>query len=201
MSEMIRGMVVYHRNDSRRGTITAGNQFNGMIAVQWDDGARELLHVSKLMSEKLYNEIKEQERLDKMGLKGNDLPTTTVVYKTSTRTPLEKGKVVGHGEHNLVFVEWQGGSITKIDAKNLLSEIDGIAENQRLLDEEKRLEREFTQVQEECKAKLQEAAKLVREAAQLADSKNVDLQDMHDATDDLEYAMEAAGWRTSSWHC
>lgn len=201
MSESVRGMVVYHRKDYRRGKVTAGNQFTGMIAVQWDDGTRQLIQVGELMSEKLYNEIKEEERTNDMAMNKEQCIAGTVVYRASKQAPLARGTIVGLSTNNLVIVEWDSGSIDKVDMKSLLSFSLGTAENQRLLDEQERLEKEFEQVQTECSAKLNQAAKLVREAASLAKSKGQDLQEMSEATSDLEYAMEAAGWRTSSWHC
>lgn len=201
MTDTVRGMVVYHRKDHRRGTVTAGNQFTGMIAVQWDDGTRQLINVQELMSEKLYNEIKEEERLSLMGIKAEQCIIGTVVYLSGMNAPLAKGKIAGPLTNKIVIVEWSDGRLDKRDIKVLLSEVDGIVENQRLVDEAERLEKEFAQVEIEVTSKLKEAAKLVREAAKIADAKNVDLQDMHEATHDLEYAMEAAGWRTSSWHC
>lgn len=200
MSEQIRGMVVYHRTTFKRGKITAFNQFTGQIAVAWDDGSREFLNVSELMSEKLYEEFKEQERVDKMALDGNATVVGTTVYAAGKVAPLTKGKVVGHGEKNLVFVEWENGSITKVDAKKLISEADGVAENARLIAEAERLEREFEEVSEQCNQKLEEAAKLIREAASIANKKGVELQDM-DAVYSLHSAMDAAGWNTSSWSC
>lgn len=201
MSDMVRGMVVYNRKTYRRGTITAGNQFTGIIAVKWDDGGKDLIHVTELMSEKLYNEIKEQERNEAMSLKAEHAIIGATVYVSSKTAPLVKAKIASPLQNNLVILEYEGGQLNKKDIKHLLSEVDGITENKRLLDEQEKLEREFADVEQQCKVKLKQAAALVQEAAKLAHSKNVDIQDMHDATHDLEYAMEAAGWRTSSWHC
>jgi methionine synthase II (cobalamin-independent) len=194
-------MVVYHRKDHRRGVVTAGNQFTGMIAVQWDDGTRQLINVQELMSEKLYNEIKEEERLTLMGIKAEQATIGAVVFASGHKAPLAKGKIAGPVTGNIVIVEWDDGRLDKRQLNSLLTEVAGSAEDKRLQDEAERLEKEFAEVEQVCKTKLQQAAQLVREAAKLADAKNVDLQDMHEATHDLEYAMEAAGWRTSSWHC
>ena len=216
MSNTVRGMVVYHRQDYRRGVVTAGNQFTGMIAVQWDDGTKQLINVQGLMSEKLYNEfkeeekikaanLKEEERVKAMSLKPEQAIIGAVVYAVGNKGPLAKGKIAGpldntHG-NNLVIVEWDNGQLDKRQIKSLLSELDGAIESKRLLDKAAKLEQEFAEVEKACKDKLQKAAKLVREAAKLASDKDIDLQEMSEATGDLEYAMEEAGWRTSSWHC
>lgn len=205
MSEQVRGMVVYHRGTLKRGKITASNNSTGMVAIAYDDGTRELVHVTSLMNEKIYREKQEEERVNSMALKPEQAIIGAVVYASGTKAPLQKGKVVSpidntHGNYT-VIVEWENGRLDKRQIRSLLFEVDGIAENQRLLDEEDRLEREWLQVEQECSAKLAEAAKLVREAAVLAESKGKDLQEMHDATYELERAMGDAGWRTSSWHC
>ena len=206
MSDMVRGMVVYHRDSLKRGVVTASNQFTAMLAVAFDDGTRELLHVSKLMSEKLYNEIKEEDRKNQMALKPEQAIIGAVVYQAATRAPLRKGKIAGpldnaHG-NNLVIVEWSDGTLAKWQIKALLSEVDGIAENQRLLDEQAEVEREFEEAKEAIGKKLAAATKLINEAATIASEKDVDiLGSMYEDTRELEYAMENAGWRTSSWHC
>ena len=205
MSDAVRGMVVYHRKDHKRGKVTAGNQFTGMIAVQWDDGTRQLINVQELMSEKLYNEIKQEERANSMALKPEQAVIGATVYAAGNTAPLAKGKIASpidntHG-NNIVIVEWEGGRLDKRQLKSLLSEVDGIAENQRLLDKQAQLEAEFAKVEEACKEKLAEAAKLINEAAAMASDADVDIQEMYEATRPLERAMENAGWRTSSWHC
>jgi len=201
MGDAVRGMVVYHRKTYRKGVVTAGNQFTGIIAVSWDDGGKDLIHATELMSEKLYNETKEQERINNMALKPNEVALGTVVFQAGHAAPLAKGKIAGPLNGTVVIVEWDDGRLTKMDIKHLLSEVVGIAENQRMQDEQARLEEEFAKVKEACKEKLAEAAKLINEAAALASNADVDIQEMYDATRPLERAMENAGWRTSSWHC
>lgn len=201
MSDAVRGMVVYHRTDYRRGKVTAGNQFTGMIAVQWDDGSKQILNVNELMSEKLYNELKEQERAKNMALKPEQASVGTVVYQAGHAAPLAKGKIAGPLNGTIAIIEWDDGRLAKMDIKYLLNEVTGIAENQRMQDEQAKLEEEFARVEEIVKEKLAEAAKLVNEAAKLASDADTDIQEMYDATRPLERAMENAGWRTSSWHC
>lgn len=205
MRDAVRGMIVYHRKDYRRGTVTAGNQFTGMIAVQWDDGSKQLINVQELMSEKLYNEIKEEERANNMALKPEQAVIGATVYAQGNKAPLAKGKIASPIDNtngnNIVIVEWSDGRLDKRQIRSLLSELEGIAENHRLQDEQDRLEEEFARVEEAVKEKLTEAAKLVNEAAILANNADVDLHEMYEATGLLERAMENAGWRTSSWHC
>lgn len=204
MSDTLRGMVVYHRVSHSRGAVTASNQFTGKIAVRWDDGSKQILDVSELMSEKLYNQFKEEERASNMALKPEQCVLEAIVYRAGNTAPLSKGEIAGplvDGPTPSVIVEWEGGQILRVGINALLSEVDGIAENQRLLDKQAKLEAEFVRVEEACKAKLAEAAKLVNEAAALASDADVDIQEMYDATRPLERAMENAGWRTSSWHC
>jgi len=201
MGEEIRGMVVYHRKSLKRGKITASNQFTGLIAVQWDDGEKNFAHVSELMSEQLFNELQEQNRKDQMALKEEQATIGAIVFKNSDEAPLRKGKIAGPVVNGVAIVEWDDGQLAKVAIKTLLGQVEGMAENQRLQDEKDRLEREFEEVQAEVEEKLSAAAKLINEAAALADRKNVSIMDMSEATYELESAMENAGWNTSSWHC
>jgi hypothetical protein len=204
MGEEIRGMVVYHRTTFKRGKITASNQFTGQIAVAWDDGSRELLNVSELMSEKLYEEIQETERTNKMALKLDQVKVGAVVYLVGTLAPLTKGKIMAEPSvvsgTNLVIVELDDGTLKKCQLKQLLSEADGIAESKRIKEAQDKLEREFAETEAKCNEKLEEAAKLIREAAKIADKGGVNLQDM-DSVYSITSAMGDAGWNTSSWGC
>lgn len=199
------GMVVYERDSDRRGVVTSVNYSNNFLTVQWDDGARGLHLVNNLRSEKIYLEQKQEQRMKQMALKPEQATVGAVVYLAQKQAPLKRGKIVGpvdnkHG-NNLVIVEWDDGGLNKPQINSLLAEEAGKAEEQRLLEEQARFEQEYEQVRTECGSKLAKAAQLIREAATLADSKGADLQEMYDETRDLERAMEAAGWRTSSWHC
>jgi hypothetical protein len=172
-----------------------------MIAVQWDDGTRQLINVQELMSEKLYNDIKEAERASNMALKPTEAVLDAVVFQAGHSAPLTKGKIGGPLNGSHVLVEWDNGHISKVDIKHLLSEVAGSAENQRLTDESERLEREWEAVESACTEKLKQAADLINEASGLAGSKGKDLTDLRDAVYPLERAMGNAGWRTSSWNC
>lgn len=205
MNDDPKGMVVYKRGTDKRGVVTSVDYTGNQLTVRWDEGGNQLLHVSSLMSEKLYLEQLTEQRMKQMALKHEQATVGATVYRVAKSPSLQRGQIIApldntHG-NNLVVVEWDGGHIQKMQLNLLLSEADGVAENQRLTEEKERLEREFQQVQSECATKLQQAARLVREASTLARSKGQDLQEMSDATYDLENAMESAGWRTSSWHC
>jgi hypothetical protein len=194
-------MVVYRRKTYRKGVVTAGNQFTGLIAVTWDDGGKDLVHVTDLMSEKLYNEIKQEEKAQAMALKTSEATLGVVVYQAGHAAPLAKGKIAGPLTGTVAIIEWDDGRLAKMDIKYLLNEVTGIAENQRMQDEQAKLEEEFARVEVAVKEKLAEAAKLINEAAALASNADADIQEMYDAARPLERAMENAGWRTSSWHC
>lgn len=202
MSEFLRGTVVYHRGTWKRGKITASNQFTGMIAVAYDDGTREMAHVSSLMNEKVYLEKVDEKKELEMSLKAEEVDIDVVVYQKAKTTPLRRGKVASPLNGSIVIIEWDDGTLSKHELRFLFNEANGIAENKRLEDEQSRLEREFEEAKTSIEEKLNAAAKLIDEAAAIANSKDVSmLDDMYVETRALERAMENAGWRTSSWHC
>jgi hypothetical protein len=64
------------------------------------------------------------------------------------------------------------------------------------------LEKEYGTVAKQVRAKLADAGKLIKEAHKIAKKAGFDsLAEMYDATDPLENAMDACGWRSSSWNC
>ena len=64
------------------------------------------------------------------------------------------------------------------------------------------LEEEFYDVEKQVKAKMKEVAKGIREANKLAKKTGRPLSQMYDVFRDTLYrAMDAAGWRTSSFGC
>jgi hypothetical protein len=144
---------------------------------------------------------KPRNKEEQMNIKTEQCTLGAVVYQVGKSAPLTKGKISGPLSGALVIVEWESGYISKVDIKHLLSEVNGIAENQRLQDEQDRLEREFADLEVTLTDKIAQAAKLIDEAAALAGSKGKELQDMYEATRPLERAMSQAGWRTSSWNC
>jgi hypothetical protein len=81
-----------------------------------------------------------------------------------------------------------------VATKLLLSEADAKAKFSEL-------EKEYEVVAEQVRAKLKEAGSLIKDANKLAKKLGTELAEMYDATDPLENAMDACGWRTSSLHC
>lgn len=64
------------------------------------------------------------------------------------------------------------------------------------------LEKEYEAVAVQIRAKLKEAGALIKEANKMAKKAGAEsLADMYDALDPLESAMDACGWRSSSWSC
>lgn len=133
-------------------------------------------------------------------MKEQDYKIETDVVLIANTPPLSKGKIVGPPINSKVVVEFENGSLLKIDIKNLLSKEDGITLEAKLVEEATRLEREFNEVQTKCTQKMYEAANLLEEAARLARTKNLWLSDMP-GNENIEEALSNGGWSTSSWHC
>ena len=205
---MLIGTVVYLRGTMRRGRITSeandGFEYTN-VAVEWDDGQKQLVTVRSLITEaavmKERAEKENQERLNQMHIKADECVVGSVVFHIGTIAPLKKGKIVGPLSNGTVIVEWEGGGLGRYTIKTLMNEILGATESQRILNEKDRLEKEFAAVESAVAVKLKEAAKLIREAGSIASKAGKDIQDMYEATSDLERAMDSAGWNTSSWHC
>lgn len=134
------------------------------------------------------------EKLERYEECGNDCEGTIV----SERTPGEAGP-------GNVMVEWDLYDYQKQakekpvayahPLKNLLP-----AKEAKLHFD--KLEAEFKAYEKEVLVKMKEAGKLIREANKLAKKAGVEnLNDMYDATYPLYNAMDAAGWRTSSFGC
>lgn len=112
-----------------------------------------------------------------------------------------KGTVLGNNLKDgdkVLAIEWDDGSLAKVNVDDVEVSLT--------------VEEEFKLFQNEVNGKLQKAAELIREAANLAADKGLDLRaidrDRPNASYDylfdqdlLEGAMEEAGWNTSSWHC
>lgn len=63
------------------------------------------------------------------------------------------------------------------------------------------LEQDFLALQKEIKIKLKEAATIIKSANTLAKAQGLKLSDMYDAISPLYSALNASGWRTSSFDC
>ncbi len=108
-----------------------------------------------------------------------------------------KGTVIGNklsDGDQVVAVEWADGTLGKVNVNDIQVCLS--------------IEEEFKLIQNEVNDKLNKAANLIREAADLAEANGKGLHDNdpHDYdrlfdTDAIEGAMGDAGWNTSSWHC
>jgi hypothetical protein len=104
-------------------------------------------------------------------------------------------------EHSQVFSPTTGmlqksiSSPREMNAKLLLPEVEMKAKFSEL-------EKEYDAVSKQIRAKLTEAGKLIKEANKMAKKAGApSLAEMYDATDPLSSAMDACGWRSSSWGC
>lgn len=83
----------------------------------------------------------------------------------------------------------------KVKSDWLLTEAEGKAKFSAL-------EKEFDAIADQVIDKLKEAGKLIKEANKIAKKSGAkSLYEMYDAHDPLLNAMDAAGWRTSSFNC
>ena len=64
-----------------------------------------------------------------------------------------------------------------------------------------KLEADFAVIEQQVADKLKEASKLLREANKIAKKSGKELSEMYDAIGPLYSAMDACGWRTSSFGC
>lgn len=64
-----------------------------------------------------------------------------------------------------------------------------------------KLRESYDKTEGEIEQKMKEAAKLIKEANKLAKKTGHELAEMYDVISPLVGAMDASGWRTSSWGC
>lgn len=107
------------------------------------------------------------------------------------------------------------GTITKIDDKGTVyikwddawmssdypMDVEDLTFEDELKQNLKSLEAKFKEVEKEVKGIVTTAAKSLRDAQKIAKKAGFSLSDLNDAIYPLENAMDACGWRTSSWHC
>lgn len=98
-----------------------------------------------------------------------------------------------------VMVKWDNEYLNKEEQKAVDPEHLDLEENVQKL--YSKLEVEFNMVEKQVKEKLREASKLILDAQKLAKKTGHKVAEMYDAVSPLENAMDAAGWRTSSWNC
>lgn len=104
-----------------------------------------------------------------------------------------KGKITSYNKNYYNYkVLWDDGSSSEEEENDLK-----VSEGE--------LDKEFEKVREQVNAKLDQAAQLIAEAAELAKPTGEKLADYEYTspfnTGVLEGAMDRAGWSTSSWYC
>ena len=123
------------------------------------------------------------------------------------KVPLRRGTIVGpvssHAQlGEVVVVEWKdSGQLQKVTPRSLLTESEAMAKEEEWQVAAIQLEKDFDKVTKKVKAKMEEVASLVDEAAKLAKAGGHDLYDMYEAVRPLLRAMDRAGWSTSSLSC
>ena len=193
------GDTVYLNESLRKGTIKT---VDVNFLVMWEDD----LSIQNVTPRSLYNQEgydelmakrAEADRIAALALKPVEavVPGTVVYLVKDQQAPFPRGKVAGilsthptAGE--MVIVEWAHGHVEKVALKALFNEVNGKAEESRVLDEQTRIEEEFEATRIIIAGKFQEAAKAIREAAHLANTYGIDIQsDLYDEVDCLEYAL------------
>lgn len=94
-----------------------------------------------------------------------------------------------------VVVQWDEGCDRDEEEEEIEIEILGLESNKS------DLEKEFKAVEKKISAKMKEAAKLVREANEMAQAAGAPHLESMDASYQLVSAMDDSGWRSSSWGC
>lgn len=100
-----------------------------------------------------------------------------------------------------IMVEWDARGyydpkkvIEQVHPSKLMLEADAINRSNYL-------EAEFSALESRLKEKLVAAAKLIDEAAEMAEANGETLAKMYNAVSPLVGSMDGAGWNTSSWGC
>lgn len=108
------------------------------------------------------------------------------------------GKVISVEANSCVveFNRWGGShvEIKRIPIENLMSLADAQVKKSEL-------ETDFNEVEAAVSVKLNEAAKLIKEASETAGEKDLSLPELSSATSALMDALDSAGWATSSLSC
>ena len=93
----------------------------------------------------------------------------------------------------LVKVKWSNNPI-KYPYKVLLSE-------EEFLKKQSFMEKKFFEFKKSFQDKVKAISENIRELNELADSQNMDLNDLSNLTGPMFAALESCGWRTSSMNC
>lgn len=95
---------------------------------------------------------------------------------------------------------WRG-SLRRFQEDELVTPDEAVAEIKRLEDAKAKLEKEFEGVRSQIQSKMDQAAALVQEAADLAKAYEKDFYDLRSDCRTLYQAMSNGGWSHSSMKC
>lgn len=113
-------------------------------------------------------------------------------YDDYTLVGVVRSKAASAGK---VWVKWIEGERSDEEEEVSLKVLS-------LESEKDSLEKEFKAAEKVIKEKIKEAALIVKEANKMAQKAGArSLQDMYEAASPLVDAMDASGWRSSSWGC
>lgn len=107
-------------------------------------------------------------------------------------------EILGGG---LVAVKWDSFDGFAVSPDMSPIEINKLMFEEEMKKEYASLEAEFSSVEKDITKKMKEAGVLIKEASKLAKKQGFELVDMYDAVNPLYDAMDACGWRTSSFFC
>jgi hypothetical protein len=107
-----------------------------------------------------------------------------------------RGEVTAVGEDGKISCKWDDSwhKPSTHNADDLITE----AEADKIL---AKLEKEFEKWAAPIRKKMEQAAKLLSEAGELASAQGKDLSELHEIVGPLIGAMDDVGWRTSSLSC
>lgn len=130
----------------------------------------------------------------------------TRVFLTGTTLPLQSGKIAGPVTQHpsageVVVVEWSSGLMQKVTIRSLLTEPEADVKTSQMAEEAFSLEQEWQQKASTIGDKMKIAAKLIKEADQLAHKSGHELMYLYDEVHPLMKALSDAGWSTSSMIC
>ena len=100
-----------------------------------------------------------------------------------------------------VLWDWQKPYANQPTGEPNLFEVADLITETKAQKEFASLEKEWHKFSKPLIAKMEQAAKLIREVNKKVQKEGFDLNEMYDLTDPLEQAMEDSGWNTSSWNC
>lgn len=109
-----------------------------------------------------------------------------------------RGVVKGIHKSGKLLIEWDLSWRNKEHAEAMPDELISEAEANKILS---KLEAEYKAWADPIKEKVEQAAKLLREAGKMASKQKKELIEMHDLVYPLLGTMDGLGWSTSSLSC